>query len=124
MKPQLQTILYPEGNCQAACVASILEIPIDDVPNYHGDGWWDKWQEWAYNNYRCRFIYWENELPNVKDFAWWIGEVIPYKTSHAVVFYKDEFRWDPYPGGPRRGFSINDVKSVVTIYSIGSIFED
>jgi hypothetical protein len=44
-----QTLLAPpEGNCFAACVASILELPIDKVPNYRseGAGWWYEWQKW------------------------------------------------------------------------------
>lgn len=49
MRPVEQTILTPpDGNCFAACVASILELPIDAVPNFRssGNGWWHEWQEW------------------------------------------------------------------------------
>ena len=38
-----QTILSSEsekGNCLAACVASILEIPLEDVPNFVGETSW------------------------------------------------------------------------------------
>lgn len=39
MKPVYQTIFYdpaepPRGNCFAACVASLLEIPLEDVPDF------------------------------------------------------------------------------------------
>lgn len=36
MKPVQQTLFAPEnaGNCASACVASILELSIDDVPNF------------------------------------------------------------------------------------------
>jgi hypothetical protein len=39
MKPVDQTIFYdpaepPRGNCLAACVASLLELPIEEVPNF------------------------------------------------------------------------------------------
>ena len=35
MKPVNQTILdFEHGNCMQACVASILELPLEDVPNF------------------------------------------------------------------------------------------
>lgn len=35
MKPVMQTLFGKgKGNCYAACIASILEIPIEDVPNF------------------------------------------------------------------------------------------
>lgn len=51
MKPTDQTIFgYPNGNCFAACVASLLEMPIEEMPNHHGkdnEGWWTCWREWG-----------------------------------------------------------------------------
>jgi hypothetical protein len=39
MKPVNQTILdFEHGNCMQACVASILELPLEDVPNFMQDG--------------------------------------------------------------------------------------
>lgn len=47
MKPVFQTSFgSKKGNCQAACVASILEIPIEDVPCHAGDAWFLKWETW------------------------------------------------------------------------------
>lgn len=38
MKPVDQTVFtVPGGNCFSACVASLLEIPIDAVPYFMGD---------------------------------------------------------------------------------------
>lgn len=35
MKPVYQTIFNAtEGNCFSACLASVLELPIEDVPNF------------------------------------------------------------------------------------------
>lgn len=38
------------GNCYAACLASILELPLDAVPAALGttDDWWPKLQEWLH----------------------------------------------------------------------------
>jgi len=35
MKPVHQTSFYPAGNCYAACVASILELPVEEVPDFY-----------------------------------------------------------------------------------------
>lgn len=38
----------PGGNCFAACVASLLELPLSQVPNFciaEGD-WWEGFQSW------------------------------------------------------------------------------
>lgn len=41
MIPVMQTELDRKGNCYSACVASILEIPIESLPNLHqwGRNW-------------------------------------------------------------------------------------
>jgi hypothetical protein len=50
MIPVMQTDLTREGgNCFSACLASMLEISIDEVPTFKTDDagyWWDKVQEW------------------------------------------------------------------------------
>lgn len=45
MKPVDQTVFgYPNGNCLLACVASILEVPLADLPHMgpetHDGSWW------------------------------------------------------------------------------------
>ena len=47
MKPITQTILTaPGGNCFPACLASILEMDMADVPNFQGDDWQLRYHEW------------------------------------------------------------------------------
>lgn len=50
MKPQAQTLFGKnEGNCVAACIASILEMPIEDVPNFaklYNFEWAEHLEEW------------------------------------------------------------------------------
>lgn len=45
-----QTIAAPpKGDCFRACVASILELPIEACPNPPSDPdghWWDEWIDW------------------------------------------------------------------------------
>lgn len=49
MKPVDQTIFgWPSGNCFAACVASILELSLDEVPNFmlNHETWFDDTYRW------------------------------------------------------------------------------
>lgn len=50
MKPVFQTKFGDKsGNCFAACVASILELPLETVPNVCvlGDDWFDSFIFWC-----------------------------------------------------------------------------
>lgn len=118
------------GDCFAACLASILELPIDGFPNMldsrpHGDaGWWHRWNLWLYDNYRAELLYWESReaMPDpASQLAWWIAEVEWGATSHSVVFHKDEFRHDPAPSP--RVWALDDVISGVALFSIASIWD-
>lgn len=47
MKPVYQTIFTPPyGNCTQACIASIFELSLEDVPNFalDGDEWWNTYE--------------------------------------------------------------------------------
>lgn len=47
MKPTHQTKFGAEGNCFDACVASLLEIPLEDVNYFRGeDTWYSDFQHW------------------------------------------------------------------------------
>lgn len=38
---------FPEGNCFAACVASLTGVPLEDVPPFCSrEGWWEAFCEW------------------------------------------------------------------------------
>lgn len=43
MEPVFQTMHGEKhGNCFAACIASLLEIPLEDVPQFGDNDWWLK----------------------------------------------------------------------------------
>lgn len=47
MKPVMQTTFHEHtGNCWAACLASILEIPLEEVPDLRGDGQFKNTETW------------------------------------------------------------------------------
>ncbi len=54
MRPVDQTKFgHPDGNCLAACVASLLHLETDEVPNFcAGDdsGWWTNMLAWLHGH--------------------------------------------------------------------------
>jgi hypothetical protein len=111
MKPVTQTKFgHGEGNCFAACIASLLHTSIDDVPNLQGDETWrtyiDRVHEWlseiglAYIEVKrggfetCASDMWGYHLicgdgPRKRE----TGQII----QHAVVGCAGRILWDPHP---------------------------
>ena len=46
MKPVMQTMTGTEGNCFPACIASLLEIRIDEIPSLGDLTWVSELNEW------------------------------------------------------------------------------
>lgn len=118
------------GDCFAACLASIMELPIEGFPNMldsrpHGKGgWWHRWNLWLYEHYRAELLYFESReaMPDpVTSLGWWIAGVKWGNTEHSVVFYRDEFRHDPAP--EPRVWTIDDALDAIGLYSIASIWD-
>lgn len=112
MKPVEQRVVdASNGDCVAACIASILELSLDDVPNLHGGkGFEWSWNEWlrpfglqikrldAYHQYMivgyAIAVGWSPRFPG---------------TTHAVVWHGEDqwtekgkrntgrIIWDPSP---------------------------
>ncbi len=108
MKPTQQTILGDNGDCFRACVASILELPIADVPHFcvAPPDWWERFGQWLMERGYCAV---EVRLP--AEFAvpadiWCImSGCSPRGRMHSVVGrFKygakcAELAYDPHPSG-------------------------
>lgn len=111
MKPVFQTKLKTEtqnGNCMIACLASILELPIDAVPAYEkfyvteGDQPWVPWlrkflKGWDLIQIDCDHHY---EI----DAYYIAGGLSPRATDenifdHAVVYNNGKLVHDPHHSG-------------------------
>lgn len=47
MKPVMQTKFGdPDGNCFASCLASLLELPLESVPDFQEKDWWGAFKRW------------------------------------------------------------------------------
>ena len=97
-----QTVFgYPEGNCFHACVASIMEMSLDEMPDTTGlstPALWDKWEQWARegNLGLIHFPYTDVWHPA----GYWIlgaeSSRLPGRI-HAVVCKGKELIYDPHP---------------------------
>lgn len=105
MKPVEQTKIGMEGNCFSACVASILELPIEQVPEYteEAGGWFFRWQAWLKERgLRFRIIPHANQgqIGYEPPAGWAIMNVksltLPGEL-HSVVSFAGEMKWNPHP---------------------------
>lgn len=107
MIPTQQTVTGERGNCMAACWASILEVPIESVPDYQavdaaGGSWMNTVNTWL-SKHHGRIYY---ELHN-----WVTPAVIPdgfhlingdgggAAAGHSCVGFFGRLVWDPHPRG-------------------------
>lgn len=112
MKPVEQTKFgYPDGNCMMACVASITEIPLDELPDLRteadlvGKSWWYV-SEKALAKNGWIILWHEVEVDKLIPPGWSIANGdsprgITNKdgspVGHSVVVFDGELKHDPHP---------------------------
>lgn len=106
MKPVDQTTFgFPGGNCFSACVASLLEIGIDEVPYFMGapeNEWFTRFREWlAPHGLWPLFMTLGND-GWTPDGLYIMGGLSPRGTDperhlHSVVARGGEIVHDPHP---------------------------
>lgn len=119
MKPVPQTDFgVTTGNCFTACVASILELPIHEVPDFccdhEDDDWEETFREWLEQRGLYPIIVdFENEGAEVPSWEihWILGGRSRAGHKHAVVWYGDEIAHNPITGHtgiaqPLRGYVV------------------
>lgn len=115
MRPVMQTRGYdPEapagqqrGNCWTACIASLLELPIEDVPDFvqievdGGDSWWDQTVQFLTD--RGHQLTWVH--PGAPGDGFYIQTGLSPRSPavdgkdvyHAVIYQWGELVHDPHP---------------------------
>lgn len=102
MKPVDQTVFgYPNGNCFSACLASILELPLEEVPWFMAEGdWLSRVQEWLKPRglYAACLLIDTTESPFYPP-GWHIlsGQSPRGDWLHAVVAQGTKIVHDPHP---------------------------
>lgn len=103
MKPVDQTIFaLPLGNCLQAAIASVLELPLEAVPNFNeaGDEWYPRLYDWCADH---GFGVIEYDVKNdaqivAPSAGYWIaGGLGARGILHAVVYENDRLAHDPHP---------------------------
>lgn len=117
MKPVKQTIFgdgengNKAGNCLSACLASILEIPIEEVPVFSamGDDWFKNLFEWLKSKnceyHGCARGTWILHYTTGIDGYFIVNGLSPRagidgnssKMRHSVIFHKGKMVFDPHP---------------------------
>lgn len=99
MIPVTQTdTSFTTGNCFAACLASVLELPLEQVPNFmdEGTGWYDRYNDWLAGR-NLRIFTYRGDLKPPTGYAI-LGAGSPrFNGMHAVVTHNGEIVWDPHP---------------------------
>jgi hypothetical protein len=92
MTPVWQTEFGPRGNCYAACLATVLECELADVPDFRGRAdWGEAVQKWAAG--RGAVVRFQHGPPP-PGLAIASGLVLD-GTVHAVVFEDGQMVHDP-----------------------------
>ena len=84
------------GDCFRACMATVLQLPIELLPNWHDNMWFLKWDEWLHE--RGLGITINSKYYGVEGF--WIASVNSQNypdTTHAIVMYDEAVFHDPSP---------------------------
>ena len=108
MKPVMQTLFYDKdgiGNCFEACLASILEMDISEVPLFHEKDWFDSFYKWI-NERGFTFIgtmrpedvnYYKDGIDGYFIVAGESPRGDHIRGGHAVVFKDGVMVHDPHP---------------------------
>lgn len=108
----MQTILgrgaefeEPSGNCFAACIASLLELPLEDVPNFcDSDNWRERLAAWLRSHGLFYLDVTLQEGAEPLDSEWGYHVISgdgPRGCRHSVVGLAGVVVHDPHPkGGP------------------------
>jgi hypothetical protein len=106
MRRVYQTKFHPEGNCLQACLASIFDLDLEEVPEFGiEDGWFEEFEDWCVERFGLQPI--DIDIPSTGEFFTPIGlHMINGKSprgdwNHAVVADSGDIIHDPYPEGNR-----------------------
>jgi len=92
MTPVMQNIEGPEGNCFEACVASILDLPLESVSDFgRDDDWYLFLLEWLDDRDLDGKTH-KNQPPGL---AIGVQKIQPTGATHAVVYQDGVMIHDP-----------------------------
>lgn len=103
MTPVQQTIFGPErGNCLQAAVASLFDLPLDDVPHFidEGNRWWIALQDWLRpRGLHCVYSSASSIEIAQPGYYLMVGKSPRHDQAHVVIAKDGEMVHDPHPDG-------------------------
>jgi len=103
MKPVYQSRFGQNGNCLAACFASMLECPLEAVDFSCGDHAEDAWAAVANEKLRPFGVYFLDvraDLAHIPTDAFLIGNGMSGRgRMHSVIYQNGRHIHDPHPDG-------------------------
>lgn len=103
MTPVMQNrFAAPHGNCHAACLASIFECSLEDVPEFgNGPDWQEKFSEWCFERRGLKPL--DISIESLENWTPPGFHLINGPTAsdswHSVVGFRGQIVHDPMPGG-------------------------
>lgn len=106
------------GNCFQAAIASVLEVPIEEVPdfcNLYGSDWYEQFIKWL-NNFGLSSLTIEGKgmpiedliaSPALEDCIYLASGKSKRGIEHSVVYRGTELIHDPYPQGT--GITVSNI---------------
>lgn len=93
------------GNCFAACVASLLELPLADVPNFcagYTDGsWYPPYREWlakrGFIDLSLNWGDWVTDVGGMGDVIFIVSGPGPRGCDHSTLYQHGKLLHDPHP---------------------------
>jgi len=107
MKPVMQTRFgNEEGNCFDACLASLLEVPLETIPHLNEENWVDATNAWLMKEFGCFYFEFEyNEAMAFPVLGYHVMSGISPRSPdwprlyHSVIGYQGKMVHDPHPDG-------------------------
>lgn len=114
----------PDGNCLQACLASLLELQLHEVPHFVGEAWRADLGEWLRARGLWALLFAPPIPSTIDDAAAWLDETVlgyaivsgqtPRGLLHATVWRAGQLVHDPHPS--RAGLlGVEDVIVLVPI---------
>ena len=87
-----------EGNCFQACMASLLEVPIETVPHFmvYGDRWCEVARNWCHQR-GFDMIMLTAGGDYLPEGYWIAGGSADRGLKHACIYFGDQLAHDPHP---------------------------
>ena len=99
-----QTDFGSKGNCMSACLASVFELDITDVPNFFvvggedAENWWTACRSWLrQRGFGVMSLQVTAETLSQFEGIFVVCGKSPRGTEHAVVFQNGKVIHDPHP---------------------------